>query len=547
MTTLTQYASVVARLRDLAQQRPDAVAVRFLADDVSTSEAVTYGELDEAARRVAAYLQGHGLGTERIQLNLPTSREYLLAYCGCLYAGCPAVPSLPPRPNRDQVRNASIIDDARPAAVMMQQDSTGGTNISARTGHAQPLRLDVDSMLDATPEDWVDSGAVHRTLAMLQYTSGSSATPKGVMVSHGNLLQNLQMLIAALEPTGETVGMSWLPLHHDMGLIGGLLTPLCAGFPIVLMKPETFLLRPVRWLQAISTFRANWSVAPNFAYQYCVDRISETQKADLALDCWHTAIVGAEPIRRATLEAFIAKFSDAGFARESFFPCYGLAEATLFVSGGRYRVDCAQERSAPLSCGIGAKDETVLIVDPESGRRCAPGQKGEICVSGPNVAQGYWEEPEATAQVFCGHVEGHEGSFLRTGDLGFERDGEIFITGREKNMLIVAGRNIHFEDIEHCVTECIASAAFGRCAAFGIDEGEKEKLIVLVELRKSGRMSAAAMESDMRSSILAQVTKDFEVPVHEIVFVKPGSIPRTSSGKTQHNHCRDSFLAGAYD
>jgi acyl-CoA synthetase (AMP-forming)/AMP-acid ligase II len=552
---LAQHASVVHRLRWLAQHRPNAVAVRFLPQGTAVEVEYSYSALDAAARRCAASLRSAGLGGTRIVLMLPTGIEYLVAFLGCLYAGSVAVPSFPRRPNRHHERLVSVLADSAPAAIVGPGGRSGLEAAADSAGEAGLGAQDIvaiDALLRGNADEWVEPALGQDSLAILQYTSGSTSTPKGVMISHGNLLHDIDSIAAALQPDEDTRGLSWLPLHHDMGLIGGALTPLCVGFPIYLMTPECFMMRPSRWLRVISEHRINWSVAPNFAYQHCVDRITPEQRAGLDLSSWHTAIVGAETVRQATLVAFADAFRDSGFSERAFFPCYGLAEATLLVTGSS-RGAAPRSRGTSVGCGKPWGDVEVVIVDTESLRPCADGVTGEIWVAGPSVAQGYWNKPEETNRVFRARVAGGSRNYLRSGDLGFFADGELHIVGRLKNVLIVAGRNLQLEDVEHTVVSCHPRLRSAACAAFAIDHADLEKLIVVVEVdrdvlaQRHERVDRAPdILDELGTAVRQAVAETHEVTIHELVFSKQWTIPRTSSGKIRHGECRKLFLDGAY-
>jgi acyl-CoA synthetase (AMP-forming)/AMP-acid ligase II len=417
-------------------------------------------------------------------------------------------------------------------------------------------------------EQWIEPVIDYDTLAILQYTSGSTSTPKGVMVSHGNVLNNCQMLVDALKPTRETLGLSWLPLFHDMGLIGGALTPILVGFPIILMNFESFLMRPLRWLQAISRHRVSWSVGPNFAYDQCVKKVTAAQREELDLSSWQVALIGAETVRNNTLEDFSNTFDNNGFNLKAFYPCYGLAEATLFVTGGAH--DAAPKFFHPgtssstdnssvsttatlVSCGWPRLQEKVMIVDTVTSIPCPPGIVGEIWVTGPNIAMGYWQKPEATQTTFRATIAGDDCQYLRTGDLGFQLDNELYVTGRIKNMMVVAGRNIHLEDVEHTVIYSQSEFQVGGCAAFCIDKNLDQLLVLIVEIDraviKDMRQNKTAEEAlafadGLQKSISTAVVQQHETAIHDIVFVRTGEISKTSSGKTQHYICREQYLAG---
>jgi acyl-CoA synthetase (AMP-forming)/AMP-acid ligase II len=440
-----------------------------------------------------------------------------------------------------------------------------------------------DAGVDAA-DQWREPALNRETLAFLQYTSGSTAAPKGVMVSHGNLLSNERMVQQAFGHTEQSTFAGWLPLYHDMGLIGNVLQPLYIGAACILMAPMAFLQRPVRWLQAISRYRARTSGGPNFAYDLCVRKITDEQRAALDLSSWRVAFNGAEPVRASTLEQFTATFAPCGFRPETFYPCYGLAEATLFVSGGTPAAlpifqtvqGTALEHNQALTasadheatrrlvgCGQTWQEQQIRIVDPETQTECPGGRVGEIWVSGPNVAQGYWQHADATERTFQARLAGtQDGPFLRTGDLGFMQDGELFVTGRLKDMIIISGRNHYPQDIEQTVEHSHPAIRLGCCAAFSIDVDGEERLVVAAEVDRHHRppsrnasletgnlpegMAPADGES-MVKAIRRAVVEQHDLRVHEVVLLKVGGVPKTSSGKIQRHACRNGLLAGSLD
>jgi acyl-CoA synthetase (AMP-forming)/AMP-acid ligase II len=410
---------------------------------------------------------------------------------------------------------------------------------------------------------WKPPDIQQDSLALLQYTSGSTAVPKGVMVSHGNLISNSEQSRRCFKLDPEARGVSWLPPYHDMGLMGCLLQPVYTGFPVYLLTPLSFLQRPLRWLQAISKFRATISGAPDFAYSLCVRRIGIEERNALDLGCWKVAFNGAEPIRSQTMERFAAAFSASGFDRNAFSPCYGLAEATLQVSG-QYRqphsvslswsalesnrvcpVEDASADDTAVFVGCGRADEHVAIVSPHSLNRCAAGSIGEIWVRGPNVARGYWNRPEESEQTFRAYIaDSGEGPFLRTGDLGFIADGQLFVTGRIKDLIIIAGRNHYPQDIERTAEDSHPSIRPSGCAAFTIHIDGEEHLVIAAELEKR------ALEDDITAvsyAIKRAVAESHDLQVRQVVTVRAGAVPKTSSGKIQRHACRAAFLAGGLE
>ncbi|MFM7881254.1 MAG: fatty acyl-AMP ligase, partial [Microcystis panniformis] len=424
--------------------------------------------------------------------------------------------------------------------------------------------LATNNIPDKQAENWQKPNLSLEDIAFLQYTSGSTGMPKGVMVSHKNLLYNEKLIASAFGHTSETIGVGWLPLFHDMGLIGNVLQPVYVGFPCVIMPPEAFIQKPLRWLQAISRYNATSSGGPNFAYELCADKIKPQERENLDLSCWDVAFTGAEPVRAATLEKFANTFADYGFKREAFYPCYGMAETTLFVSGGiksQSPVIAAVDKLALLEnsavtinsqhpnaqllvgCGHAWLSEKIVIVNPESLTECRDGEIGEIWVSSDSVAQGYWNRPEQTAETFKAYLADTQvGPFLRTGDLGFLLAGELFITGRLKDLIIVQGRNHYPQDIESTVEKSHPGLRQGCGAVFSVEIAGQERLVVVQEVERSYLRkldSPAVIEQIIRS-----VAEEHQLDVYAVVLLKTASIPKTSSGKIQRQACRASFLAG---
>jgi len=449
-------STLVQALQRRAAQTPDRLALRFLAETEEQGVVLSYRELDQRARTIAAALQSQTEFGDRAVLLFPSGADYVAAFFGCLYAGVIAVPAYPPESARrhHQERLLSIIADAEPRLLLTSADLRDALQ---QIDGAPPL-LCVDTLDNSLAERWIEPALPQDHIAFLQYTSGSTALPKGVQVSHGNLVAN-ELLIRhgfGIDVNPDDVIVSWLPLYHDMGLIGGLLQPIFSGVPCILMSPAYFLGRPLRWLEAISQYGGTISGGPDFAYRLCSERVSESALERLDLSRWRVAYSGSEPIRLDTLERFAEKFTPCGFSEDSFMASYGLAEATLFVAGTprstgipALRVDdqaLAQNRAEPgdgspiMSCGISQPEHAVLIVEPVTLNELADNLVGEVWAAGPSIAHGYWRNPEASAKTFVQHAGR---TWLRTGDLGFIRDGELFITGRLKDMLIVRGHNLY--------------------------------------------------------------------------------------------------------
>lgn len=567
---------LVDLLRHLACHQPFDVAYTFLIDGETEEATLTYGELDRQARRIAVELTEAGLPDERVLLLYPPGLEFITALFGCFYAGVVAIPVYPPRMNRMMARIEAVADDARAAAALTTEAVLRrvATMEKDTLGLKEFRWIVTDRIAPGGERRWRAPAIGKNTLAMLQYTSGSTGTPKGVMLTHGNLLHNMKLIAHAFDFPRDGCGAFWLPNYHDMGLIGGILQPLHQGCPNVLMSPVAFLQKPLRWLQAITRYRVFVSGGPNFAYDLCVDRIPPESREGLDLSSWRIAFNGAEPVRAETIERFSEAYSPHGFRREAFYPCYGLAEATLIVSGGRAtdppKVISVESRPLEsrqvvpsngrlgevrrlVACGRMLPDELVRIVDPDTGQLCPEGRIGEIWVHGPSVAQGYWCRVEETNATFrarpCGS---EEGPFLRTGDLGFWQNGELYVSGRIKDLIIIDGRNHFPQDIERSVEEAHPAVQRGGTAAFSIDVEGQEQLVIVAEVNRHYRNGAAenaerrpsesAAEAILRA-IRGVVAQQHDLSVHDIVLLRPGSIPKTSSGKIQRHACRAGYLA----
>ncbi len=553
-------ATLVELLRARATSQPERRAYTFLLDGEREEVHLSYGELDLQARAIAARLQELGVEGERALLLYPPGLQYAAAFFGCLYAGVTAVPVYPPRPNRPDPRFLAIHADAR-ARVVLTTSAILPNAERLLPADAPVVWLATDGLAFEGAEEWRDPAVGPDQLAFLQYTSGSTSTPKGVMVSHGNLVHNERLIERAFGMTAESVVVGWLPLYHDMGLIGNLLQPLWAGCSCVLMSPVDFLQKPLRWLAAVSRYGGTVSGGPNFAYDLCARKIRPEDRAGLDLSRWAVAFNGAEPVRAETLDRFAAAFAECGFRREALFPCYGLAEATLFVAGavlseppvvGRFNAPGLERHQAvadpegrPLvSSGrpaLLAPGEEVAIVDPESRARLPEAAVGEIWVAGPSVAQGYWSRPEPPDSTFQALTRDGEGPFLRTGDLGFLAGGELFVTGRAKDLIIIRGRNHYPQDIEMTVEASHPALRPGCGAAFSVDEEGEERLVVVQELRREARHAdpGAVMEAIRRA-----VAEAHEVQLQAVVLIRTASLPKTSSGKVRRSACRAAFLQG---
>ncbi|MCF5170057.1 non-ribosomal peptide synthetase [Pseudomonas canadensis] len=548
--------TLVQSLQRRAAQTPDQVALRFLAESAEHSVVLSYRDLDQRARTIAAALQANADQGDRAVLLFPSGPDYVAAFFGCLYAGVIAVPAYPPESTRrhHQERLLSIISDAEPRLLLTIASLADGLS---QIENAPPV-LSVDSL--ESLGHWVAPDLHPDDIAFLQYTSGSTALPKGVQVSHGNLVAN-EVLIRrgfGIDLNPDDVIVSWLPLYHDMGLIGGLLQPIFSGVPCVLMSPAYFLGRPLRWLEAISEYGGTISGGPDFAYRLCSERVSETALERLDLSQWRVAYSGSEPIRLDTLERFAEKFATCGFTPNNFFASYGLAEATLFVAGGSrghgipaLRVDeqaLAANRAKPgqgsaiMSCGTSQPEHAVLIADPHTLTELGDNSVGELWATGPSIAHGYWRNPEATAKTFVEHAGR---TWLRTGDLGFIRDGEVYITGRLKDLLIVRGHNLYPQDIEQTIEREVEVVRKGRVAAFAVNEQGLEGIGIAAEISRS--VQKILPPEALIKAIRQAVAEAYQEAPSVVVLLNPGALPKTSSGKVQRAACALRHKDGSLD
>lgn len=558
-----EFESVVDLGRYYAEKLAGKMAYAMLRYGTGVDEQLTYGQLHQRACALAAKLTKDGLSGRNALLLFPPGLQFIESFLGCLYAGVIAVPTpLPGRKGKDWKKTSIIAQDAETAVVLtVSAQSDFIRNSMSNDIYLQDVPcIETDLVPDSMAEQWIVPDITRDTIAFLQYTSGSTGTPKGVMVSHGNLLHNQEMMRKAYQHTEDTVFVSWLPLFHDMGLIGNVLHTLYLGGQCYLMTPVAFLQQPIRWLQAISDYKATTSFAPNFAYELCLRRISKEQRDALDLSHWTLALNGAEPVRADTLERFVDYFGPSGFKWTSHYPAYGLAEATLFVSGtgcdeepviARVESDAlrnhkvvytnAQEDSQlVVSSGKTDTVQDVVIVDPDSLRRCASNEVGEIWIAGGSVAQGYWKKPEQTKETFKAFTTNDKkGPYLRTGDLGFIDDGSLFVTGRLKDMVIVNGQNYYPQDIEFAVQEGHASLRRGYAAVFGIEQDGVEKVVVVQEVERTHIKKIDPKE--VFENIRNTVSREFQIPVAAIVLIKPMTLPLTSSGKVQRRGTRKQF------
>jgi acyl-CoA synthetase (AMP-forming)/AMP-acid ligase II len=535
-------------LRDRAQADPDGRAYTFLDDGEREGAQLTWGELDRRASALASRIAASAEPGARALILCPPGLSFIPAFFGALRARAIAVSAYPPRAGRSGIdpqdrtlaRLRAIAGDASPAVILapsaLAQRAAAVTALVPELSETAWIDIDVESVSGA---DFRDASIDTNAVAFLQYTSGSTAEPRGVMVTHANLVHNLADAQALAGHDRTSASVSWLPVIHDMGLIQGVLQPAFSGFPAWLMSPAAFLQRPARWLRAISETGATISGGPNFAYELCVRRVSEPEREGLDLRRWRLAFNGAEPIRQSTLDAFRDMFARRGFDEGAFRPCYGLAEATLLVSTGR---------GASTACGHAAGGTDIRIVDPHTLRPVESGAPGEIWVAGPGVAAGYWKQPEATRSTFDARIAGSgEGPFLRTGDLGMLRGEGLHVTGRIKDILIVRGIKHFPQDIEGTVERASPRVRAGCCAVFAMPGGDGDNVAVAAELESAGAVLNED-EEDTRDAVILDIREAVGaahgIQVSAVALVAPGAIPKTTSGKLQRFLCREGLLNG---
>lgn len=562
------FRSLVDMLRYRSLHYGNCRAYTFLADGETESAALTYAQLDRHACAIAATLADRGAKPgDRAVLLYPPGLDFITAFFGAMYAGVIAVPCYPPHRlqlARSLPRLTAILANAEPSMILCTAEVAAA--IPAWVAHAPELNalswITTDTLEDNASFTWKEPEVGPSTLAFLQYTSGSTAAPRGVMVTHGNLLHNLANIDYVEENNTDSVSVSWLPVIHDMGLIEGVLEPAYAGYPAYLMSPATFLQRPFRWLRAITKYRATNSGGPNFAYDLCVRKVNAEQRATLDLSSWRVAYNGAEPIRSETLTEFYRTFRDCGFRWRSFYPVYGLAESTLLVTSGRrnYQPIFLDTDASALSDGrideIGSSRQVrltssgpptpgtdVLIVNPDTHRRCTPREVGEIWLSSASITKGYWRREEETSRTF-GALLADDGSgpYLRTGDLGVLINGELFVAGRLKDLLIVRGVKHYPQDLELTVERQHPAIRPGCVAVFAL-EAHDEHIAVAAELDPR-QLDLTRMISDLIGRICGAVAEIHGIQLHTIALLKPGALPKTTSGKIPHRACAQALSGG---
>lgn len=561
------YRSVVDLFISRAEELQDKTAfTHLIRGELDDQHAISYFELVKKAKAIAAHLQKLNLEGERILILLPSGINFICSFAGALFAKAIAVPAFPPQKTRGAERIEAIFKDAQASYAFADNDLLEKIrsnkkledNFIANSVHW----INVDEISVDLADQWTEPEIGQQDLAFLQYTSGSTGNPKGVMVSHGNILHNCKTIRLSFGLNENMSTVSWLPMFHDMGLIGCILTPVNMKGHTAFMAPVDFLDKPIRWLQAITRFKSDFSTAPNFAYELLTDKVTEEELQTLDLSTWVGAGNGSEPVIPETLRRFSKHFAPCGFQHKNHYPCYGMAETTLMIAGidpqteakvlnldeqelkrNNIKIDkTATSSVSKISCGYN-RQGVLKIVDPETFQALPENQVGEIWYQSDSVALGYWNKPELTKETFQATIEGsNEGHFLRTGDLGFIHDGELYITGRVKDLVIIRGRNHYPQDIEKTVQESHPALSVNGGAAFSVDIEGAERLVIVQEVE---RTALKTLEPEaIFESIRATVAEEHEVAIHAITLLSPGRLPRTTSGKIQRNAAKKDFLEG---
>lgn len=562
-------SSIVECLQGHAQSRPDDVAFRFLSDQAIAPRELTYRDLWQEAATVARFLGTIAAPGSRIMLFFPPGLEYIKAFYGCLLAGMVAVPLYPPRRNVKSDRIMRVAQSCQSVVALTTQSELKVVQAAWHEQNAHQMTLGfhtIDTLADGDDTgEFVSPPMTPGAPAFLQYTSGSTGMPKGVIITHENIMANTRHLSLMSGGHAADVFVNWLPLFHDLGLVTAVLWPVSLGAISILMAPATFVRNPLLWLQAITRYRGTMCGAPNFAYALCTEKVAAAELDGLDLSSWRTAYNAAEPVRAITLEQFSAHFAVCGFRREAFYPSYGMAEATVFISGGRAAtapiilsvdrkklaehgvelVDSSDPRATSIvACGAALPPHDLRVVDPLSRLELPAGQVGEIWFAGPSVSPGYWGLSQQTGDTFGQAISNSElpPDYLRTGDLGVIVDDELFVTGRIKDLIILNGRNYYPQDIEVCTAAAHGAIRAGYVAAFSVNGVSGERLVVVAEIERE--QSRSVDVDQVIRAVRQHVLREHEVNADQIVLVKPYKVPVTSSGKIQRRQARQMLLDG---
>ncbi|MDR7303688.1 fatty acyl-AMP ligase [Haloactinomyces albus] len=571
MATTSRASTLLSRLREHVERRPTATAYTFLDDDVEVQRTMTFADLGAAVQTVAANLLARLRPGDRALLLLPEGLDFVPIFLGCLQAGVIAVPAYPPSPVQSRLRVETlraIVKDCQPDAVV----ASAPEDVIAEIKDVVPEMAGVwwassDTLTTTPVDDPIEELPDPERIAFLQYTSGSTSMPKGVVVPHAALVHNEELIRKSMEHDEDLTTVGWLPLFHDMGLIGIVLNPIWLGGQGVLMAPRSFIKRPARWLWAISRYGGTTSGAPNFAFDMCTRRIRDSEIEGLDLSSLRVAFNGAEPVRAQTLHAFGRRFAPYGLDTGALYACYGLAEATLLVTGTRVgtkpqeiivdtdalqhgKVVLSQTGRTLVSSGFPRIDREVLIVDPDTHEPLDSDHVGEIWIGGPGLPTGYWGNPGASNRTFAAEpTTGGTGPCMRSGDLGFLHRGELYVTGRIKDVIILGGKNHYPQDIEDTAEEAHASIRTGCVASFSVVDDDAERVVVVVGAGGAALGSSEAgtrKRGNIVKAVRAAVATDHGITVDDVVITGPNAVPKTSSGKVQRGRCRAAYLAGEF-
>jgi acyl-CoA synthetase (AMP-forming)/AMP-acid ligase II len=562
--SVSSFNSFQEILRFRAEDTPNSTAFIFLdyTEDIDQTVEISYAQLDGKARSIAAQLQSSRLSGKRVLLLYPHGLDFIAAFFGCIYSGVIAVPVYPPSANRPLDYLEGITKHCQPDALLLcrKVPKTVCQKLQNHYNLGNLQWIYTDESGDKYSHLWRELYPDINNQTHIQFTSGSTGLQKGVVLTHKNLIYNSEYIRQGFGNNSNSIGISWLPFYHDMGLIGNILQPIYVGSKVIFMSPQHFIQKPLRWLQAISDFQGTTSGGPNFAYEQCLRKIKPEERYQLSLQSWSLAYSGAEIVRAETLKKFQEYFEPCGFYPEFFFPCYGMAEATLMITGGTRQVrpkvlkvssealaegvatvsKGAEEYRTFVSCGWTFPEQRVLIVDPDTHKIYTSGKVGEVWVCGPSIALGYFKEPKLTQKTFQALLSDPDpDSFLRTGDLGFLYEGELYIVDRLKDLIIIRGRNHYPQDIEWSVRSCYPCFQHYTCAAFSLEIENEEKLIICQEVERNFLSHENYYE--IPNIIRECVANYHDVVPHNILLVSYGSIPKTTSGKVQRNLCRSYY------
>ena len=570
---MVNNSTIIDVLLDKSTNQPDRTAYTFLADGENESGSITYQELDLQAKAIAVELLTKVRSGDRALLVYPYTAglEFIASFLGCLYAGVIAVTDYPRQHIKSLNQYQDRIDDCKAAIVLTTREFADRVKGQLVSNPGMTLKLKAlpwiasDEVDLESSQQWQMPEINSDTLAFLQYTSGSTGQPKGVMITHANVLHNSEVIYKSFGHHPQSKILMWLPMFHDMGLIGGVMQPLYAGLPAVLMSPIALAQKPILWLQALSKYQITTSGGPNFAYDLLCQKVTDEQRETLDLSCWKVAFTGAEPVRAKTIEQFAELYAPCGFKQEAFYPCYGMAEATLFITGidaSRSpnilyldRTALTQDKvvaiapehpnaKAVVSCGHTWLGDEIIIVNPDTKVECASDEVGEIWATGAGIGKGYWRKEEQTEATFRATLASNpDKTYLRTGDLGFIQDGELYITGRIKDMMILWGRNHYPQHIEETVESCHPALRPNHGAAFSIEVNGEEQLVIAHEINRTDLRQLNAEE--VIGAIRLAVGEQNLANVFAVALLKTGSIPKTSSGKIQRRACQSMFLDGS--